>query len=98
MEIRTERAKIRLWFIASTTARSQHSSSALIVFGIAVCTRFGAEPIVVLGHPGYHPGFGFTPTSSYSIDRGYEVPDEAFMALVQTTLISSFSAGCNQIP
>ncbi|MFI7367057.1 hypothetical protein ACIBO4_33400 [Streptomyces sp. NPDC050149] len=34
------------------------------------------------GHPEYYPKFGFVPASRYGIRPGFEVPDEAMMALV----------------
>jgi len=40
-----------------------------------------SEPLVVLeGHPGYYPRFGFEPAVSYGIEKADpRVPDEAFM-------------------
>ncbi len=38
--------------------------------------------VVVLGHPGYYPRFGFTRASAYGIHPSFDVPDEAMMALV----------------
>lgn len=38
--------------------------------------------MVPAGHPGYYPRFGFVPASRYGIRAGFEVPDEAMMALV----------------
>jgi putative acetyltransferase len=39
--------------------------------------------VVVLGHPGYYPRFGFVPASRHRFVSEYEdVPDEAFMILV----------------
>lgn len=42
------------------------------------------EPfVIVLGHPGYYPRFGFVPASRFWIRCEYDgVPDEAFMILV----------------
>jgi putative acetyltransferase len=65
-------------------ARNQGIGSALIASGIEACARLGAGAIVVLGHPGYYPRFGFTPASSYGIGCEYDVPDEAFMAIELT--------------
>jgi putative acetyltransferase len=41
----------------------------------------GERYVVVLGHPGYYPRFGFTRASAYGIRLGVDVPDEALMAL-----------------
>lgn len=37
--------------------------------------------MVVLGHPGYYPRFGFVPAARFGLRCEYEVPEEAFMAL-----------------
>jgi len=66
------------------TARNQGIGSALVASGIAACAGLGAGAIVVLGHPGYYPRFGFTPASGYGIECEYDVPDEAFMAIELT--------------
>ncbi|SEC03735.1 bifunctional class I SAM-dependent methyltransferase/N-acetyltransferase [Streptomyces sp. TLI_105] len=42
----------------------------------------GERLVLVLGHPGYYPRFGFVRASAYGIKPGFEVPDEAMMALV----------------
>ncbi|MEU0404729.1 bifunctional class I SAM-dependent methyltransferase/N-acetyltransferase [Streptomyces sp. NPDC006197] len=42
----------------------------------------GERLVLVLGHPGYYPRFGFVRASEYGIKPGFEVPDEAMMALV----------------
>ncbi|GAA3061538.1 GNAT family N-acetyltransferase [Actinokineospora globicatena] len=38
--------------------------------------------VIVLGHADYYPRFGFTPASRLGIRAPFEVPDEAFLALV----------------
>ncbi|MFB6630373.1 GNAT family N-acetyltransferase [Streptomyces sp. NPDC056362] len=42
----------------------------------------GEKLVLVLGHPEYYPRFGFVRASAYGIRPGFEVPDEAMMALV----------------
>ncbi|MET7619309.1 bifunctional class I SAM-dependent methyltransferase/N-acetyltransferase [Streptomyces sp. NPDC005408] len=42
----------------------------------------GERLVLVTGHPGYYPRFGFEPASRYGIRPPFEVPDEAMMALV----------------
>ncbi|WP_327327280.1 bifunctional class I SAM-dependent methyltransferase/N-acetyltransferase [Streptomyces sp. NBC_01210] len=42
----------------------------------------GERLVLVLGHPGYYPRFGFEPASRYGIRPTFEVADEAMMALV----------------
>lgn len=41
----------------------------------------GETFVVVLGHPGYYPRFGFERASVHGIRLSIEVPDEALMAL-----------------
>ncbi|MFF3459121.1 GNAT family N-acetyltransferase [Streptomyces sp. NPDC002730] len=42
----------------------------------------GERLVLVLGHPGYYPRFGFEPASRYGIRPTFEVADEAMMVLV----------------
>ena len=55
--------------------------SNLVKTGIELCKSKGYDAVVVLGHPGYYPNFGFVPSVTYGIKSEYEVPDEAFMML-----------------
>ncbi|MGB7539892.1 MAG: N-acetyltransferase [Anaerolineales bacterium] len=57
--------------------------TALIQAGIEELRAADTPFIVVLGHPGYYPKFGFEKGSKYGFRSAYdEVPDEAFMLLV----------------
>ena len=49
--------------------------------GLEECRRLGHEIIVVLGHLGYYPPFGFAPAKSRGIDCKFEAPKEARMIL-----------------
>ncbi|MGW6389252.1 GNAT family N-acetyltransferase [Streptomyces sp. NPDC055103] len=54
-----------------------------VVRAVLDAARLRGEPLVlVLGHPEYYPRFGFVRASEYGIEPGFEVPDEAMMALV----------------
>ncbi len=55
--------------------------AATIVAGIASARTLGEGLIVVLGHPGYYPRFGFRPASTMGIGVDFDVPDDALMAL-----------------
>lgn len=55
--------------------------SALIRQGLEACRRLGVGAVVVLGHAGYYPRFGFLPASRYGIGCEYDVPDDVFMIL-----------------
>ncbi|MBU8914053.1 MAG: N-acetyltransferase [Spirochaetales bacterium] len=55
--------------------------SALVGAGLDQCRHLGLAAIIVLGHPGYYPRFGFSPSSRFGIDSQYQVPEEVFMAM-----------------
>jgi len=54
----------------------------LIEAGTRWLKRRGCPFVIVLGHPGYYPRFGFIPASVYGIHCEWEVPDEAFMVML----------------
>jgi putative acetyltransferase len=57
--------------------------SALVNAGLEEMRKAGEPFVVVVGHPGYYPRFGFEKASKYGIKCEYEeVPDEAFMIVV----------------
>ncbi len=56
--------------------------SALVRAGIGMLKEMGCPFIIVLGHPGYYPRFGFQKASDMGIRCQWEVPDEAFMILI----------------
>jgi putative acetyltransferase len=51
----------------------------LIREGLSECQRIGHNVVVVLGHPGYYPRFGFAPARLKGLGCEYDVPDEVFM-------------------
>ncbi|HWO98990.1 MAG TPA: N-acetyltransferase [Bacillus sp. (in: firmicutes)] len=53
----------------------------LILKALEEARDLGYESVVVLGHPGYYPKFGFKKASFWGIKAPFEVPDEAFMAM-----------------
>jgi putative acetyltransferase len=53
--------------------------SALMRAGLERCKQLGFGAVVVLGHPGYYPRFGFSPSTRFGIKSEYEVPEEVFM-------------------
>ncbi|MFA6000866.1 MAG: N-acetyltransferase [Thermoleophilia bacterium] len=55
--------------------------SALVRAGLERCAQLGFGAVVVLGHPGFYPRFGFSPSVNFGISCEYEVPEEAFMVL-----------------
>ncbi|MFD7444946.1 GNAT family N-acetyltransferase [Streptomyces sp. NPDC059909] len=60
----------------------QGAGSAVIRAVLDAARVRGERLVLVLGHPEYYPRFGFTPASRLGIAPGFEVPDEAMMALV----------------
>ncbi|MDD1684451.1 MAG: N-acetyltransferase [Methanoregula sp.] len=59
----------------------QGIGAALIEAGLGECRRLGHRIVIVVGHPGYYPRFGFTAASESGIMAPFPCPDEAFMAL-----------------
>ncbi len=55
--------------------------SALVRAGLEQCRRLGCGAVIVLGHPGYYPRFGFTPAARFGIACEYQAPAEAFMLI-----------------
>jgi putative acetyltransferase len=59
----------------------QDIGSLLVRTGLEASRDAGHECVVVLGHPGYYPRFGFTPASRHGVTWEHPAPDEAFMIL-----------------
>lgn len=55
--------------------------SQLVRAGLKECERVGCNAVVVLGHPGYYPRFGFIPASRKGLTSEFPVPDEVFMVM-----------------
>ncbi|MBN2086567.1 MAG: N-acetyltransferase [Anaerolineales bacterium] len=61
----------------------QGIGTALTGTGLSELDAAGVPYVVVIGHPGYYPRFGFEKASQYGFRCEYdEVPDEAFMMIV----------------
>ncbi len=77
--------RLTLMGLAPMAVMSTHQrrgiGSALVHEGLAYCRRIGADAVVVLGHAGYYPRFGFTPASRFGLRSEYNVPDDVFMVL-----------------
>ncbi|MDG1707792.1 MAG: N-acetyltransferase [Emcibacteraceae bacterium] len=61
--------------------QSKGYGAALIKAGIQECRNLGMDGIVLLGHAGYYPRFGFQVSTEFDITCEYDVPAENFMAL-----------------
>lgn len=68
--------------------------SALVEAGLARLRGEACPFVIVLGHPGYYPRFGFVPASRFGIRCQWEAPDEAFMAIELTPgVLAGFAGG-----
>jgi putative acetyltransferase len=54
---------------------------ALVEDGLDACRFLGHRIVIVVGHPGYYPRFGFSPACSSGIEAPFVVADDVFMAL-----------------
>ncbi|MCX4793516.1 bifunctional class I SAM-dependent methyltransferase/N-acetyltransferase [Streptomyces sp. NBC_01242] len=69
--------------VATAPEHQRQGAGRAVVRAALDAARLRGESLVlVLGHPEYYPEFGFVPASRYGIRPGFEVPDEAMMALV----------------
>ncbi|GGV06356.1 hypothetical protein GCM10010275_52900 [Streptomyces litmocidini] len=69
--------------VSVAPARQRTGAGQAVVRAVLDAARLQGERLVlVLGHPEYYPRFGFVRASEYGIKPGFEVPDEAMMALV----------------
>jgi putative acetyltransferase len=53
----------------------------LVRRGLEECRRLGQEFVVVVGHAGYYPRFGFHRASTKGLACEFPVPDDVFMVL-----------------
>lgn len=58
----------------------QGIGSGLVREGLVACHRAGYHVVVVLGHVGYYPRFGFAKAQEYGLENEYGAED-AFMVL-----------------
>jgi putative acetyltransferase len=59
----------------------QGIGGALVRASLERAAQTGLPLVVVLGHPGYYPKFGFGSASALGIRAPFDVPDEAWMAM-----------------
>ena len=65
----------------------------LVEEGIARLERSGCPFVIVLGHPGYYPRFGFERASAHAIACQWPAPDEAFMVRILDPAAMAGAAG-----
>ena len=54
--------------------QSQGIGSQLVQAGLKECSHLGHDIVVVLGHPGFYPRFGFVPAGSKGLNCEFDVP------------------------
>ena len=59
--------------------QNKGTGTKLVNAGLQDCEEAGYEAVVVLGHAGYYPRFGFVPSVNFGIKSEYDVPPEVFM-------------------
>ncbi|MYR41362.1 N-acetyltransferase [Streptomyces sp. SID5910] len=57
------------------------AGSVAVRAALDAARALGENLVLVLGHAGYYPRFGFTPASRFGVRAPFEVPDEAMMAM-----------------
>ena len=55
--------------------------SRLVKEGLEKARRLGFKSVIVVGHSGYYPRFGFEKASKYGISAPFDVPDNALFAI-----------------
>jgi putative acetyltransferase len=55
--------------------------SALVRASLAAADELGQPLVLVLGHPGYYPRFGFRPAADLGLEPPAGIPPEPFMAV-----------------
>lgn len=65
--------------------------AALIAHGHDLARTLGHDFVILLGHPGYYPRFGYKRASSFGILAPFDVPAECFMAI-------NLQSGCEHLP
>lgn len=61
--------------------QKQGIGGKLIKIGHDLAGNMGYKGIILVGHPGYYPRFGYIPADNFKIKLTFDAPREAFMAL-----------------
>ena len=64
--------------------QKQGIGSALVRHGLEECKRLGHAMVIVLGHPGYYPRFGFSALMAKQLECPYGNCGDAWMAMELT--------------
>ena len=83
MTIETQRDPVSALALAPMAVRPEFQrqgiGSELVRRGLEACKVASHRIIIVVGHPGYYPRFGFTPARAKGLEAPFQVSDEAFM-------------------
>ena len=75
----------RLMALAPMAVLSAHQrqgiGAAPVHTGLERCREFGADAVVVLGHPSFYPRFGFVSAARIGNRCEYDAPEGAFMCV-----------------
>lgn len=61
--------------------QNQGIGSQLVRQGLDVCRQRDVTAVVVVGHPGFYPRFGFVPARALGLECEFPVPDEVWLVL-----------------
>ena len=61
--------------------QNQGIGTELVKRGLEECRKLGHKIVVVVGHAGYYPRFGFVKAGEKGLQLPFEAPEEIFMAL-----------------
>lgn len=70
----------------------------LILEGHKIARELGFSSVILVGHAGYYPRFGYNRASNFGLTLPIEVPDEAFMACQLTENALSEVEGVVEFP
>ena len=84
ISIESEDASVPAVALAPLSVRSEYQcrgvGSGLIEEGLRACRQLGHRIVIVVGHPGYYPRFGFTTAPVLGINAPFPCQKEVFMA------------------
>ena len=65
--------------------------SALVRAGLEACRQAGYDAVVVLGHVGYYPRFGFAPAGDHGLDNEYGATDSFMVRALRDGALADVS-------
>lgn len=85
IKIHTEGQTVPALILAPLSVRPEFQDagigSVLMRQGLAQCRELGNRLVIVVGHPGYYPKFGFVQAMPKGLKATFKVPSEVFMVL-----------------